>query len=72
MAMYDGASIGKRSESAFQLTLEILKEQGFIVRRALVAFPRSYKLLQGHNDLLQYDKETDLFKRAEARADDGQ
>lgn len=61
--MIGGQSLGDehtaRAESGYTATLELLN--GFTIRKALQAFPKNLKYLEGTNERLRYDKEKDLF-----------
>jgi hypothetical protein len=54
----------RRSKSAWEVTRTWLIEHGLTVQRAVVAMPRSLKLLEGHAEFMRYDKESDTYLRA--------
>lgn len=54
----------RRAETAWAVVHAWLVEQGLTLQRAVVATPRSLKLLEGHADCLHYDKESDTWLRA--------
>lgn len=51
-----------RCDSAYQLTLSLLSD--FTIRPAVILIPKDIKPLIGSNDLLVYQKDTDIFSLA--------
>ena len=51
-----------RSESAWVIVQNVIKEHGFTIREALAGFPKTLRFLDGHADCLHYNKQTDLYE----------
>jgi hypothetical protein len=62
-AAFEGGRHHRRALSAWAIVNAWLSEQGLGARRALIAMPRSLKLLDGHSALMRYDKATDTWVR---------
>ncbi len=58
----DGSNTARvRNQQAHTVVVRWLERQGFTVREALLAMPRSYKLLEGAAGFLAFDKERGFF-----------
>jgi hypothetical protein len=64
------AQVDSRANSANRIIEEYLKQRGVRIRRALIAFPQGYVLLEGSTELCRHNKERDCFEAVEDKREE--